>query len=77
MTNVAELKTLFPPRRNGHKFMVKAIPVAEWEYCGDNQPVSNDAVYCCSFCKGNRRMKSQFKPFCEECGAFMANTEKT
>lgn len=44
---------------------------AHWVECGDNQPVSSDKVYCCSNCKGNKRLKHQFKPFCELCGAKM------
>lgn len=61
------------------KNWIRAIPAADvvevihahWIECGDNQPVSSDKVYCCSNCKGNKRLKHQFKPFCELCGAKM------
>ena len=52
---------------------VDAYPVVQgkWIENGDNQPTSNDKVYCCSNCNGNRRFEWQLKPFCEDCGADM------
>ena len=50
---------------------------AQWIKCGDNQPMSCDNVYCCSNCKGNKRLEWHLKPFCEECGAKMDANEST
>ncbi len=63
--------------------MLNAVPAADvrpvvrgrWIKCGDNQPMSNDKVYCCSNCKGNKRLEWHLKPFCEDCGADMREVD--
>ncbi len=57
--------------------VVDAVVHAQWIKCGDNQPMSCDNVYCCSNCKGNKRLEWHLKPFCEECGAKMDANKST
>ena len=56
---------------------VAPVVHARWIKCGDNQPMSCDNVYCCSNCKGNKRLEWHLKPFCEDCGARMDTNEST
>lgn len=51
---------------------VKPVIHARWIECGDNQPMSNDKVYCCSNCNKGKRLFN-FIPYCAYCGAEMEN----
>lgn len=61
MTDTTKLRKLFPPRE-------RTIP--HWKACGDNQPISNDKVYCCPNpeCEKGRLFESQLTNYCPHCG---------
>ena len=42
-----------------------------WMEDGNNQPMSNDKIYCCSNCRKEHYFRWQLKPFCANCGARM------
>lgn len=50
---------------------VAPIIIGKWIEDGDNQPISCDKIYCCSNCKKNRKLESQFTQYCSNCGAKM------
>lgn len=56
-----KLKEVFPPMKHMRTY---------WKEYGDNQPVSNDKVYCCPnpACGMGRLFEWQLTNYCPHCG---------